>query len=218
MRRAARSALVAPLIVVSGVLFTAFGSVTVLAAGPSAAATTKAPAAVVATPETSSKPHKHAYVECHPAKVSENHGQCAVKFVDEPTKSMPSPVGETVCFGVSPRKAGAVGTGNGNCAKVSKKYTALGTFTASGNYCGIAVIVASIGPRGQWSRHTDVTITCKKKAATETAAYLPAGSPFPPAGGWLIAAMGVAVALLTASALRLRRLSVPRRLGARQPA
>jgi hypothetical protein len=220
MRRAARTALTAPLLVAGGVLFLTLGTANVFAAsstGASASATAHSSTAAN-VPQSSSKPHKHERVECTPGRVAEKHGQCAVVFTDPKTKSEPSPVGQRVCFSVSPADAGSVGTGAGDCAHVGTNHKALGTFTASGNYCGKAVITATEGKEKQ-SHHTTITIVCTKKDATTTAAIIPAGSPLPPAsGGWLLGAIGVAAAVVTGYALRTRRWFAPRRLAAGQSA
>ena len=216
MRRAARTALTAPLLVVGGVLFLTLGSANVFAASSTNAAANSSAAANV--PQSSSRPHKHERVECTPGRVAEKHGQCAVVFTDPKTKGEPSPVGQTVCFSVSPAEAGNVGTGAGHCALVGTNHKALGTFTASGAYCGTAVITAVEGKEKQ-SHHTTITIVCTKKDATTTAAIIPAGAPLPPAsGGWLLGAMGAGAAVVTGYALRTRRWFAPRRLAAAQSA
>jgi hypothetical protein len=211
IRRAARTALLGPLVVAGGVFVLMLGTANVFAA-PSTG-----PAATANTPQSSSKPHKHERVECSPAKVAENHGQCAVTFVDPATKGE-HPVGQKVCFTVDPSNAGNVGTGAGSCAHVGSNDKAFGTFTASGKYCGKPVITATEG-KEKTSHHTTITIVCKKTDATTTAAILPAGSPTPPAGGgWLLGLMGVGVALVTGYSLRTGRWFAPRRLAAGQPA
>ena len=214
MRRAARTALMAPLMVAGGVLFLTVGTANVFAASSTSAST------AVNLPQSSSKPHKHEHVDCSPGRVSEKHGQCSVVFTDPKTKGEPNPQGQKVCFSVSPAKAGKVGTGDGSCALVGKNNKAFGTFTASGNYCGKAVITATEG-KEKSSHHTTITIVCKDKdqEATTTAAIIPAGSPPPPAsGGWLLGAAGVGAALVTAYAVRTRRWLAPRRFAAAQSA
>jgi hypothetical protein len=203
-QRVARTALLGPLVLAGGLFITTLGSTSVFAASTTTHAS-------VATPVTSSKPHKHEKVECSPSHVAENHGQCAVTFTDIGGKSA---VGEFVCFSVSPTKAGAVATGTSNCAKIGKNDEAFGTFTASNSYCGPAVITALVSAPGEQPHHTTVTITCNKKATT-TAAYVTTGSTFPPAGVWILGTLGVGGALITGFAVRTRR---PRRLAARQSA
>jgi hypothetical protein len=197
-----RTALIAPVMIASGLLVLTLGSTDVLAASSTSAA---------ATPQTSSKPHKHESVTCVPGKVSENKGQCQVVFYDPWTKDLPNPIGQKVCFLVLPNKAGHVGTGAGTCAHVGNNHRAYATFTASGNYCGLAKIRAT-EPGHTDSHHTTITITCKKDATT-TAALLPAGSPQPPVGGLLVGGLGLAGAIFTGFALN-RRTLAPWRLAA----
>ena len=217
MIRAVRTALLAPLMVAGGVLVTTLGSSNVFAASSTTTSTHLTASAAI--PQTSSRPHKHERVQCSPGHVAEKHGQCAVTFFDPKTKGEPSPIGRKVCFSVSPSDAGHVGTGADACAYVGKNYKALGTFTASGNYCGKAVITAVEG-KEKLSHHTTITIVCGKTTdATTTAAVLPAGSPLPPAGGaWLLGVMGVGAALITGYALRPRRWLSRGRLAASQSA
>jgi hypothetical protein len=152
-------------------------------------------------------------VDCSPGHVAQDEGQCRVTFVDQVTKGEKNPAGQHVCFTVSPAKAGAVGTGAGHCAVIGKNDKAFGTFTASGKYCGPAVITATeTGENSGQAHHTTIQITCAK-TATATAALLPAGSPFPPAG-WLLGVMGVGMALVTGYAIRTRRWFSARRLEA----
>ena len=196
--------------VAGGFLTLSLGSATVFAAGPGTTAH------VTATiPQTSSKPHKHEHVDCDPGHVSAT-GHCHVTFLDVVTKGEKNPAGLKVCFTVTPAKAGAV---TAACDVIGKNGRAFGTFTASGNFCGRAVITATEAGEHQ-SHHTTVTITCKDTATT-TAAMLAAGSPIPPTGGgggWLLGAMGVGAALVTAYAVRTRRWFVARRLAANQSA
>jgi hypothetical protein len=203
MMRVARTALLAPVLVAGGLLTLTLTSVNVFAAS---SATT----AHVAAPQSSSRPHEHERVDCSPGHVSANHGQCRVTFVDKKSKTEPHPSGGTVCFTVTPHKAGSVGTGAGNCAVIGANDKAFGTFTASGKVCGKVEIVATEPEKGEQSHHTTVTITCK--TATTTAALVPAGSPFPPAGTGLLGVMGVGFALVTGYAIRTRRWVFPRRL------
>ena len=218
LRRAARTALVAPLLVASGALALTLGSLNVLAASsPVSSNSVSHVTSVAAAPQSSSKPHKHERVECSPGHVAEDNGQCSVVFVDPKTKGEPSPVGQKVCFTVSPSKAGEVGTGASHCAIVGSNHKALGTFMASGKYCGKAVVTATEAHE-KVSHHTTITIVCKP-GATTTAAMVPAGSPQPPAtGGLLLGAMGVGAALVTTFALLRHRRYAPRRLKAGQPA
>ena len=203
IRRAACTALLAPLALAGGIFLSTLGTTTVLAASTSSVASK--------TPETSSRPHEHERVECSPGKVAEKHGQCAVVFVDQSNDE--NSAGQKVCFSVSPSGAGGIGTGAGNCAFIGKNGKALGTFTASGSYCGQAVITAVEPAEGdEQAHHTTIRITCTNKATT-TAAILPAGSPFPPAGS-LLGALGVGLALVTGYAMRTRRWFAPRRLAA----
>ena len=168
-------------------------------------------------PGSSSRPHKHEHVDCDPGHVTKN-GDCQVVFSDPKTKGEPSPVGQQVCFTVTPVGAGSVETGHNHCATVGVNHKAVGTFNAGHNFCGEAVITATEGKEKQ-SHHTTV-IVCKNHEhdATTTAAIIPAGSPLPPAGGWLLGALGVGVALVTGYALRTRRWFVPGRLTAGQSA
>lgn len=201
MRRAARNALVAPLIVTGGILVLTLGTANVFAASGS----TK-------TPITSSIPHEHEHVSCSPGTITEEQGQCEVKFVDKTTLNEPKPVGQLVCFTVNPDNAGTIRTGSKapidpNCAKV-RDYSgvdkAIGTFTASDKYCGQAVITATEPAEDGQMHHTTITLTCAPGVST-TSALLPAGSPQPPAmGGWLLGALGVGAALVTGFAVRRR--------------
>ena len=117
-------------------------------------------------------------------------------------------------FSVTPHNAGAVGTGSGHCAVIGNNDKAFGTFTASGKVCGkVKIWATERDPKaGEQSHHTTITITCK--TATTTAALIPAGSPFPPAGIALLGVMGVSAALVTGYAIRTRRWVFPRRLAA----
>ena len=198
-----------PLVVAGGLLTLTMGSVNVLAAGSSAAMT--AP-----VPQSSSKPHKHERVECSPGFIAESHGQCVATFFDPKTKGEPHPQGQQVCFSVSPAKAGSISTGSGKCARIGSNDKAYAVFKDSGDYCGKAIISAIEPAEHDDTHHTTVTIVCSKTdtQATTTAAMLPPGSPFPPAGGWLLGAMGVGAALLTGYAVRTRRWFSPRRLAA----
>lgn len=206
-RRAACTALLAPIALAGGILISAVGSTNVLAASGSSV-TSK-------TPETSSRPHENERVQCSPAKVAQRHGQCAVVFLDK-TKNE-NPVGQQVCFSVSPIGAGTIETGTGNCAFINKNDKALGTFATTGTYCGKAVVTAvETGEASEQKHHTTITIVCTP-VATTTAAILPAGSPLPPAG-WLLGAMGVGLALVTGYAVRTRRWFAPRRHAASQSA
>jgi hypothetical protein len=192
--------------IAGGLLVATLGSTDVLAASP---------ATTAATPQTSSKPHKHERVVCTPGKVAEKHGQCAVVFYDPKTPKEPNPVGQKVCFSVAPAKAGHIGTGAGTCARIGKNDKALGTFTASGNYCGKATITATETGKYEQPHHTTITIVCTKKpkTATTTAAFFPTGSPQPPIGGLLVAGLGVLGAVVTGFALN-RRLLASWRLAA----
>ncbi len=201
MRRATRTALLGPLMVVGGVFALTMGSTSALAASSASTHTS----ATANTPQSSSRPHKHEHVDCDPGRVNKNKGDCRVVFSDPKTKGEPNPVGQKVCFTVSPSGAGSVTTGSGNCTTVGSNHKAVGTFTASGSFCGKAVITATEGKEKQ-SHHTTVTVVCKDNEATTTAAFLPAGGPLPPAsGGWLLGALGVGVALMTGYAVRTRR-------------
>ena len=213
MMRVTRTALLAPVLVAGGFLTLTLGSVNVFAAS---SASTSHVTAVAAVPQTSSRPHKHERVDCDPGHVAANHGQCGVVFVDPKTKGEPNSVGQKVCFTVSPKTAGEVGTGADHCAIVGNNHKALGTFTASGSFCGRATITATEG-KEKVSHHTVITIVCKKTATT-TAAIVPAGSSLPPAGGWLLGVMGVLAAIVTGYAVRTRRWFSPGRLAANQSA
>jgi hypothetical protein len=201
------------LVVAGGFLTLTIGTVSVSAAGSSTAMT--AP-----VPQSSSKPHKHERVECSPGFIAESHGQCVATFVDPKTKGEPHPQGQQVCFSVSPAKAGSISTGSGKCARIGSNDKAYAVFKDSGNFCGKAIISAVEPAEHEQPHHTTVTIVCPKSAtdATTTAAMLPPGSPFPPAGGWLLGAMGVGVALVTGYAVRTRRRFSLRRLAAGQSA
>lgn len=195
--------------VAGGMLALTLGSGNVLAASSTATTATHS-ASSAAKPVTSSRPHEHERVTCSPGHVSANHGQCRVTFVDKKSKTEPHPSGGKVCFTVTPHNAGAVGTGAGNCAVIGTNDKAFGTFTASGKVCGKVEIVATEPEKGEQSHHTTITIRCK--TATTTAALIPAGSPFPPAGTGLLGVMGVGFALVTGYAIRTRRWVFPRRL------
>jgi hypothetical protein len=205
--------------VVGGVL--TLGSVNVLAASAPVSSNTATHVSAANVPQSSSKPHKHERVECSPGRVAEKHGQCDVTFSDPKTKGEPNPVGQKVCFSVSPADAGQVGTGADACARIGKNDKASDTFTASGAYCGKAVITAKETGEHEQAHHTTIKIVCpgKDKDATTTAAIVPVGSPLPPgSGGWLVGAMGVGAALVAGYALRPRRWIARRRLAARQSA
>jgi hypothetical protein len=209
MRRAARHALAAPLIVTGGILVLTLGTANVFAASGSAK-----------TPVTSSGPHEHEHVSCSPGTFTEEHGQCRVTFLDTPT-STEHPLGQQVCFTVN-HHAGAIGTGGmpSNCALVKHTSTgdkALGTFTANDTYCGQAVITATEAVEGGQTRHTTITLTCAPSVST-TSAIVPAGGPQAPIAGWLLGAIGVGVALVAGFALRARRWLAPRRRSAGQSA
>ncbi|MFZ0180745.1 MAG: hypothetical protein WAL84_12870 [Candidatus Dormiibacterota bacterium] len=201
MRKATRTALLGPLMVAGGVFALTMGSTNAFAASSSSTHVS----ATAKTPESSSRPHKHEYVDCDPGHVAKNKGDCRVVFSDPKTKGEPNSVGQTVCFTVSPNGAGSVTTGSGSCTTVGSNHSAVGTFTASGTFCGRAVITATEG-KEKTSHHTTVTVGCDKHDATTAAAFLPAGSPQPPAtDGWLFGALGVGVALMTGYAVRSRR-------------
>jgi hypothetical protein len=217
MRRATRTALLGPLVVAGGIFALTVGSINAFAASSTAVSTTTHASATANQPQSSSRPHKHEHVDCDPGHVSKN-GDCQVVFSDPKTTGEPSPVGQSVCFSVSPANAGSVETGADHCATVGNNHKAVGTFVASGSFCGKAVITATEGKEKQ-SHHTTVTIVCKNESATTTAAMIPAGSPAPPAGGgWLLGVLGVGVALVTGYALRTRRWFAPGRLAADQSA
>lgn len=212
MRRVARTALATPLLMTGGILVLTLGSANVFAAssGTSVNSTTHSSAAS-SIPQTSSKKHDHDNVECSPGHVPEKHGQCAVTFAD---KGASDGVGQEVCFTVSPTSAGSVGTGAGNCAFVKGNDKALGTFATSGTYCGKALIIATEPAENNQTHHTTITIVCPHVVST-TRALIAAGTPVQPSGGgWLLGAMGVGVALVTAFALRTRRSFARRRLAA----
>jgi hypothetical protein len=102
---------------------------------------------------------------------------------------------------------------------VRKNDKALGTFSTSGAHCGTALIIATEPAENNQTHHTTITIVCPPPAATTTSAVIPAGAPLPPTGGgWLLGAMGVGVALVTAYAVRTRRWFAPRRIAAGQSA
>ncbi|MGA8415374.1 MAG: hypothetical protein WB808_02010 [Candidatus Dormiibacterota bacterium] len=205
-RRAACTALLAPLALAGGIFVSTLGSTSVLAASRSSVA--------AKTPASSSTHHEHESVECTPGKVAEKHGQCAVVFVDK--SNAENSVGQKVCFSVS-NDAGSVQTGTGNCAYINKNDKALGTFTTSGSYCGRATITAVEPNEGdEQAHHTTITIVCPTKATT-TSVTVPAAPPSSPMG-WLLGAMGVGIALLTGYAVWTRRWFAARRHGARQSA
>ena len=203
-RRAACTALLAPLAMAGGILISAVGSTNVLAASKGA----------VVTPVTSSRPHEHESVECKPGTVAQKHGQCAVTFIDR-TKNEDS-VGQKVCFTVS-NNAGTVQTGAGTCAFVNKNHKAIGAFTTSGTYCGKATITATeVNEASEQAHHTTITIRCAVSATT-TAAVVPGAGPSSPAG-WILGALGVGLALVAGYAVRTRRWFAPRRHAASQSA
>jgi hypothetical protein len=203
--------------ITGGMLVLTLGSANVFAAsatGASASAATPS-RATANVPISSSKPHEHENVECHPGKVAEKNGQCQVVFTDVKTKGEPKPGGQHVCFSVSPPKAGQVQTGGGKCAVTNSAGKAFGTFMTSGTYCGKAVITATETAEHEQAHHTTVTITCKSATTTAftTTGVSLGGSP---AGGWVLGLLGVGAALATAVAMRIR--FAPRRLAARQSA
>ena len=156
MRRAARAALAAPLMITGGILALTLGSANVFAASSATSSTHSSAASK--TPVTSSRKHDHDTVECSPGRVPKKHGQCAVTFADSGAGD--NSVGQKVCFSVSPAKAGSVGTGAGNCAFVKSNFDALGTFSTSGMYCGTALIIATEPAEKNQTHHTTITIVC----------------------------------------------------------
>ena len=218
LRRAARAALVGPVMITGGMLVLTLGSANVLAASSTSGSANSATHSHAAAnkPISSSKPHEHENVVCKPGKVAEKNGQCQVVFTEVKSKDEPNVGGQQVCFSVSPMNAGKVQTGNGNCAVTSSAGKAFGTFMTSGTYCGKAVITATETAENEQTHHTTVTITCKKDATTT--AFAIAGVPLggSPAGGWILGLLGAGVAIATAIALRIR--FAPRRLAARQSA
>ena len=209
MRRMARTALAAPLLIGGGVLVLSFGTANVFAA--SSATHANAPAN---TPQTSSKKHEHDNVVCSPGTVPEDRGSCGVTFTD-PTSNGEHVVGQKVCFSVDPSSAGSVaGTFSATCSKVTISGTATGTFTASGTYCGLAKITAKEPGEDGQKKHTTITILCPGTGST-TSFLVPAGSPSPPTG-LLLGAGGLGVALMAGFAVWTRRLLAPRRLAASQ--
>ena len=217
MMRVARTALLAPIIAAGGFLTLTVGSLNVFAAS---SATPTHVTAAAAIPQTSSKPHKHEHVDCSPEHVAQEHGTCTVVFFDKQTKGEPNPTGQKVCFSVTPKNAGEVGSGHTHCAYIGAHNRATDTFTASGKVCGRVTITATEkGENETQAHHTVIRIVCIDKHATTTAAMLPAGSPLPPSGGsWLLGAMGVSAALGSGFAMRNRRWFSPGRLAANQSA
>jgi hypothetical protein len=207
MRKAARTAFAVPLMIGGGALVLAFGTGNVLAAPAS-------------HPQSSSRPHPHENVVCSPATISAG-SSCTVTFTDIKTGDEPHPAGKTVCFSVSPTTAGTFAPTCSTLALfVGKQYTASSTFTANSNFCptppsAMAIIYATEPNEHNQRHHTTETITCGG-TATNTSFTVPAGGPSPPAGGWLVGAMGAGVALATSYALRRR--FAPRRLAADQSA
>src|ERR1700676_3202829 len=141
MRRMARTALAAPLLIGGGMLVLNFGTAHVFAA--SSATHANAPAN---TPKPSSKPHEHDTLVCSPASVPEG-GTCGLTFTD-PTSNGEHSVGQKVCFSVKPSTAGTVaGTFNATCSKVtSPSDTAVATFTATRTSCGIVATITAKEP------------------------------------------------------------------------
>jgi len=217
LRRVARTALVGPILISGGMLVLTLGSANVLAASGSSANAATRSSAASNLPQSSSRKHDHDTIECSPGRVPLKHGQCAVTFAD-PGAGDKNSVGQQVCFTVSPTTYGSVGTGAGNCAFVKSNRKALGTFSTSGAHCGTALIIATEPAENNQTHHTTITIICPPPVTT-TSAVIPAGAPLPPTGGgWLLGAMGVGVALVTAYAVRTRRWFAPRRLAAGQSA
>ena len=216
LRRAARAALVGPVMVTGGLLVLTLGSANVLAASSTSGSSNSAThsRATQTKPISSSKRHEHENVECHPGKVAMKNGQCQVTFTEVKSKDEPNVGGQQVCFTV-PSKDGNVQTGNGNCAVTNSAGKAFGTFMTSGTYCGKAVITATETAENEQAHHTTVTITCKDASTTAfTTTGVPSrGSPF---GGWVLGLLGVGAALAAAIALRIR--FAPRRLAVRQSA
>jgi hypothetical protein len=208
MRTAAHTALAVPLMIGGGILVLAFGTSNVFAASSATHASVK-------TPVTSSGPHEHENVVCSPATISAGQ-PCTVTFTDKKKSDEKHPAGQNVCFSVSPTTAGATATPfTPSCAPVTlvgSTYQASSTFSSNANFCGSAIIYATETKEKQ-RYHTTETIVCGT-STTNTSFTIPAGSPSPPAGGWLLGAMGVGAALVTGFALRRR--FVPRRLAASQ--
>jgi hypothetical protein len=202
--------------ITGGMLALTLGSANVLAA-PSTSGSSNSATHAHATetkPISSSKPHEHENVECHPGKVAMKNGQCQVTFTEVKTNGEPNVGGQRVCFTV-PSKAGNVQTGNGNCAVTNSAGKAFGTFMTSGTYCGKAVITATETAENEQAHHTTITITCKDASTTAfTTTGVPSGGS--PVGGWILGLLGAGAAIATAVALRIR--FAPRRLAVRQSA
>jgi hypothetical protein len=196
-----------------GIVVLAFGTGTVFAGSSATHAS-----ATVKTPVTSSKPHEHENVVCSPASISAGES-CTVTFTDIKNSDEKHPAGQKVCFSVSPTKPTLAGTVSPSCSLVmlvGTMYQASATFSSNPNFCGSAIIYATEKSESNQRHHTTETITCGTGTVTNTSFTVPAGSPSPPAGGWLLGAMGMGAALVTSYALR-RRFAA-RRLAASQSA
>lgn len=208
MRTAARTALAVPLVIGGGIVVLTLGTGNVFAASSATHAS-----ATVKTPVTSSGPHEHENVVCTLASITAG-GSCTVTFTDIKNSDEKHPSGQKVCFSVSPTTAGTVTPKCSHVTLVGTMYQASATFNSNPNSCVNAIIYATEKPEDNQRHHTTETITCDGAAATNTSFTIPAGSPSPPAGGWLLGAMGVGAALVTSYALRRR--FAPRRLAASQ--
>jgi hypothetical protein len=208
MRRVARAALAAPLLIGGGMLALTVGTATVFAAS--------------ATPQSSSKPHEHEFVVCNPSPI--DAGQpCTITFTDPITKAEKF-TPHKVCFSVSPSpQAGTVSTTTGTCThetKVGTNGIATGTYLSSANFCGpgpqTATIYAIEPSEHNQKHHTMVTVVCDS-GAPASAFIAAAGSSSPPSAVWLLGAVGLGAALVAVYVMRVRRWLAPRRVAARQP-
>jgi hypothetical protein len=211
MRRVARTALAAPLLIGGGMLALTVGTATVFAASS-------------ATPQSSSKPHEHEFVTCSPDPI--DAGQpCTITFTDPITKAEPFTKHHKVCFSVKPSpSAGTVSTTTGTCTletKVGTNGIATGTYSSSPNFCGpgpqTATIYATEPSEHNQKHHTTVTVLCETGTAPTSAFIASAGSSSPPSALWLLGALGLGAALVAVYAMRIRRWLAPRRVAARQP-
>ncbi len=190
MRRAARTALVAPLMIGGAAVVLAFGTGTVFAASSAAHAS-----ATVNTPRTSSGPHEHENVVCTNATIVAG-GTCTVTFTDIKTSDEKHPKGN-VCFSVSPTAAGTATPFTPPCSNITLvggMYIATSMFNSNPNFCptfpsATATIYATEKAENNQRHHFTETINCVGTGTT-TSFTVPA-SPSPPVGGWLLGAMGV---------------------------
>ena len=201
MRRVARTALAAPLLIGGGMLALTIGTATVFAASS-------------ATPQSSSKPHEHEFVTCSPNPIDAGQS-CTIMFTDAITKAEPF-TPHKVCFSVSPSPSAGTVSACTHETKAVPNGVAMGTYYSSANFCGTATVYAIEPTEKNQKHHTTVTVLCAGTAPT-SAFIATVGSSSPPSAVWLLGAVGLGAALVALYTMRIRRWLAPRRVAARQP-